>query len=293
MTKDEWKDPSRRSDACSREMLVGNDADRKPIRLCDLSDELQGLCANLGTWNSKIEYILCKAAGHPQCSEQGFFYNPTAYSFSNQDFVYNTVRKMYHQLDDSACPAVYVNKQTLQNELLLAQCASVALEPLRIIVKTARGYAYDMTIILYCELSIVMHLGGVIVGAIGQLDALIAESSRNMKMYVGLLLNKITSIMDRIMKMLWKLAEFGAFKWIKKAATAFCDVLLYVISPLMRDVIHPMAAGMASFIRAIDRDLTRPVVAFINGVTFGAVDASSLLKTNEENIAFWDKVAKQ
>ena len=293
MTKDEWKDPSRRSDACSREMLVGNDADRKPIRLCDLSDELQGLCANLGTWNSKIEYILCKAAGHPQCAEQGFFYNPTAYSFSNQDFVYNTVRKMYHQLDDSACPAVYVNKQTLQNELLLAQCASVALEPLRIIVKTARGYAYDMTIILYCELSIVMHLGGVIVGAIGQLDTLIAESSRNMKMYVGLLLNKITSIMDRIMKMLWKLAEFGAFKWIKKAATAFCDVLLYVITPLMRDVIHPMASGMASFIRAIDRDLTRPVVKFINGISFGAVDASSLLKTNEENIAFWEKVSRQ
>ena len=293
MSKDEWKDPARRSGACSREMLVGNDAERKPIRLCDLSDELQGLCADLGTWNSKIEYILCKAAGHPQCAEQGFFYNPTAYSFSNQDFVYNTVRKMYHQLDDSACPAVNVNQQTLQNKLLLGQCASVALEPLRIIVKTARGYAYDMTIILYCEMSIVMHLGGVIVGAIGQLDSLIAESSRNMKMYVGLLLNKITSIMDRIMKMLWKLAEFGAFKWIKKAATAFCDVLLYVVTPLMRDVIHPMASGMASFIEAIDRDLTAPVVDFINGISFGAIDASPLRETNAKNIAFWKKVSRE
>ena len=292
ITKEEWKDPTRRAGACTREMLQGNQAENKPIRLCDLSEEMQALCVNLGTWNSKIEYILCKAAGHPQCSEQGFFYNPTAYSFSNQDFVYNTVRNMYHQLNDSACPAVYVNKQDLQNELLQGQCASVAILPLRIIVTTARSYAYDLMIIVYCGLSIGMHVLGIIVGAIGQLDSLIAECSRNLRMYISLYLHKINSIMDRIMKMLWQLADFGAFKFVKKAAASYCETLKYVITPLMHDTIHPMGAGMATFIRLIDRDLTRPVANFINTISFGTIPTKNMLETNQRNIDFWDKVAE-
>lgn len=290
--KEEWTDPSLRSGACSREMIGANDEDRKPIRLCDLSDELQDLCVQLGTWNSKIEYILCKAAGHRQCSEHGFFYNPTAYSLSNQDFVYNTVRKMYHQYNDSACPAVYVNKQELQNEILRGKCGSVALEPLRTIVKTARGFAYDLTVILYCDMQIFVYLSGVIIGFIGSLDTLIAESSRNLLMYIHLLLGKVNSIMDRLMKMLWKLAEFGAFKWIKKAAALFCVVLEDVIKPLMTNVIHPAASMMAEFIGAIDRDLTRPLVKFINDFSFGKWDASDMIETNRKNIDFWKKTAE-
>lgn len=291
MTKDEWKDPARRSDACSREMVKSNTENRKPIRICDLSDELEALCVNLGTWNSKIEYILCKAAGHPQCSEQGFFYNPTDYSFSNQDFVYNTVRKMYHQLNDSACPAVYVNKQDIQNELLKGQCSSVALEPLRTIVNTARGFGYDLTIILYCEMQIFVYLWALIIGSIGQLNTLIAEASRNLNMYVTLFLNKIVSIMDRITKMIWKLLDFDPFKGIKKAARLFCIILQDVIEPLMRRTIHPAASFMADFIRAFDRILTRPLYEFIKGFGFGW-DPKGLLETNEKNIRFWEGVSE-
>ena len=289
ISKEEWVNPTLRSGACSREMINGNNEERKPIRLCDLSEEMQDLCVKLGTWNSKIEYILCKAAGHRQCAEHGFFYNPTAYSLSNQDFVYNTVRQMYHQFNDSTCPAVYVNKQELQNELLRGKCGSVSLEPLRTIVKTARGYAYDLTVILYCEMQIVIYLSGVIIGYIGFLDTLIAESSRNLMMFINLLLAKINSIMDRLMKMLWKMAEYGAFKWIKKAAALFCVVLEKVIKPLMTGFVHPASSFMADWITAIDRDLTRPLVKFINDITFGAWDAADLLETNRRNIAFWRK----
>ena len=290
MTKEEWTDPTRRVGACTREMLSSNDAANKPIRLCDLSDELEALCVNLGTWNSKIEYILCKAAGHRQCSEQGFFYNPTAFSFSNQDFVYNTVRKMYHQLNDSACPAVYVNKQELQNELLRGECASVSLVPLRIIVTTARTYAYDLIIIMYCGLSIAMHLAGVIVGAIGQQYGLIVECSDKLRKYIALLLNKIGFVMDLILKILWKLADFGPFKLMKKVQVLFCLVLENAFNPLMRNVIHPMAAGMVNFLRTIDEYLTKPFVDFMGGI---GVDASPLRKENKINIEFWEGVARK
>lgn len=160
--------------------------------------------------------------------------------------------------------------------------------PLRIIVTTARSYAHDLLIIMYCGLSIGMNLAGVIVGSIAVQFELIAECSNNLRMYIGLLLNKIGSFMDRIFQMLFKLADFGPIKIMKKVQVLFCLILENWITPLMRNVIHPMAAGFANFHRALEKYFIRPVVDFLKGV----LDATPLLKDNAKNIAFWDGVSR-
>ena len=107
----------------------------------------------LARWSNKdIPFMLCKAAGHPDCVTQDFFYNPTAFSISNKDFVYNSVRAMYTKLDVSACPAVAANRQVLQNEVVRSQCGSVALEPIRNMLTIARSFGFDFALVCALQL---------------------------------------------------------------------------------------------------------------------------------------------
>jgi hypothetical protein len=123
------------------------------------------LCVKLARWsNEDIPFILCQAGGHPDCLTQSFFYNPTAFSISNKDFVYNSVRAMYTKLDPSACPAIAANRQVLQNEVLRSQCGSVALEPIRNMLTIARSFGFDFSVLQYCIVSFGMNMFGVILG---------------------------------------------------------------------------------------------------------------------------------
>jgi hypothetical protein len=249
-----WQDPGTRFDACKAIIATHSQQNSTPTRFCTLSPQLANLCVKLARWsNEDIPFILCKAAGHPDCLTQSFFYNPTAFSISNKDFVYNSVRAMYTKLDPSACPAIAANRQVLQNEVVRSQCGSVALEPIRNMLTIARSFGFDFSVLQYCIVSFGMNMFGVILGAFAGMKSLISESAYNMKIHATLFLNKLGAVMGVLWKVLFQLADYDAFKWMKEIAKLYCWVLENVIAPVVKKLLLPFW----SFILTVFKDMKK------------------------------------
>ena len=249
-----WQDPSTRFDACKAVIATHSQQNSTPTRFCTLSPQLANLCVKLARWsNEDIPFILCKAAGHPDCLTQGFFYNPTAFSISNKDFVYNSVRAMYTKLDPAACPAIAANRQVLQNEVLRSQCGSVALEPIRNMLTIARSFGFDFSVLQYCAVSFGMNMFGVVLGAFAGMRSLISESAYNMKIHATLFLNKLGAVMGVLWKVLFQLADYDAFKWMKEIVKMYCVILEYVIAPVVKKLLLPFW----SFLLTVFKDMKK------------------------------------
>lgn len=251
-----WQDPATRFDACKAIIAAHSQQNSTPTRFCTLSPQLANLCVKLERWSVEdIPYILCKAAGHPDCLSQSFFYNPTAFSISNKDFVYNSVRAMYTKLDAAACPAVAANRQVLQNEVLRSQCGSVALEPIQNMLRIARSFGFDFSVLSYCVVSLGMNMIGVILGAFANMRSLLSESAYNMKVYAMLFLNKLGAVMGVLWKVLFQLADYDAFKWIKGIVKMYCWVLEYVIAPIIKQALLPLFSVLLTVAKELQKGL--------------------------------------
>jgi hypothetical protein len=265
-----WQDPATRFDACRAIIATHSQQNSTPTRFCTLSPQLANLCVKLARWsNEDIPFILCKAAGHPDCLTQSFFYNPTAFSISNKDFVYNSVRAMYTKLDPSACPAIAANRQVLQNEVVRSQCGSVALEPIRNMLTIARSFGFDFSVLQYCIVSFGMNMFGVILGAFAGMKSLISESAYNMKIHATLFLNKLGAVMGVLWKVLFQLADYDAFKWMKEIAKLYCWVLENVIAPVVKKLLLPFW----SFILTVFKDMKKALGYFGLGGAFDPIIA--------------------
>jgi len=275
-----WQDPDTRFDACRSIVADHSQQNSTPTRFCTLSPQLSNLCVKLARWSVEdIPFILCKAAGHPDCLSQGFFYNPTAFSISNKDFVYNSVRAMYTKLDAAACPATPANRQVLQNEVLRSQCGSVALEPIRNMLQIARSFGFDFSILQYCIVSMGMNMFGIILGAFASMKSLVSESAYNMKLYAMLFLNKLGAVMGVLWKVLFQLADYDAFKWIKTIVKMYCWVLENVIAPVVKKALLPLFSVLLSVFKELEKGLNvlnlgwvfKPAI----GILTFAVDATT------------------
>jgi hypothetical protein len=123
---------------------------------------------------------------------------------------------MYTKLDAAACPAVAANRQVLQNEVVRSRCGSVALEPIRNMLTLSRSFGFDFSVLSYCVVSFGMNMFGVVLGAFASMKSLVSESAQNMKVYATLFLNKLGDVMGILWKVLFQLADYDAFKWIKE-----------------------------------------------------------------------------
>jgi hypothetical protein len=254
--KSTWQDPATRFDACQAIVAAHSQQNSTPTRICTLSPQLSNLCVKLARWsNEDVPFILCKAAGHPDCLTQGFFYNPTAFSISNKDFVYNSVRAMYTKLDPAACPAIAANRQVLQNEVVRSQCGSVALEPIQNMLRIARSFGFDFSVLSYCVVSFGMNMMGVVLGAFASMKSLVSESAYNMKVHAMLFLNKLGAVMGVFWKVLYQLADYDAFKWIKEIAKMYCWVLKHVIAPVVKGVLLPVWSFLLDVFKELKKSL--------------------------------------
>jgi hypothetical protein len=277
--KSTWQDPATRFDACKAILATHSQQNSTPTRICTLSPQLSNLCVKLARWsNEDIPFILCKAAGHPDCLTQGFFYNPTAFSISNKDFVYNSVRAMYTKLDATACPAIAANRQVLQNEVVRSQCGSVALEPIQNMLRIARSFGFDFSVLSYCVVSFGMNMVGVVLGAFASMKSLVSESAYNMKIYAMLFLNKLGAVMGVFWKVLFQLADYDAFKWMKELAKMYCWVLKNVIAPVIKGILLPIWSFLLTIFKELQKGLTfmgwvfDPIIAILKFAVDSATD---------------------
>lgn len=95
----------------------------------------------------------------PACLPKGYFYSPSTYSTSNQQFVRDTVREFYERFG-ATCPAEDQQTELLiaQNRQLKQRCGSVSLQYLRDALQLCRSVIDTFIEISYDMLNIEVNI---------------------------------------------------------------------------------------------------------------------------------------
>ena len=181
ISKEEWLDNTLREGSCKREVEKGSaQVDVKvPILFCLLDPKITKLCQQVADWNYEIKSILCKAAGI--CPQTGFFYNPSSYYLSNQEFVHDTVSEYYRSTGDvgARCVKTYTDEQIELNDALKNKCASTKIAPIyEALVQVRRGLYLVVRALFYLVqllVTLVQIIASAATGAITAVESLSAK----------------------------------------------------------------------------------------------------------------------
>jgi hypothetical protein len=117
----------------------------------------------------------------------------------------------------------------------------------------ARSFGFDFSVLQYCIVSFGMNMFGVILGAFANMRSLISESAYNMKVFATLFLNKLGSIMGILWKVLFQIADYDAFAWIKEIVKIFCWILENVIGPVVKGFLKPIFEFLLNVFRELKK----------------------------------------
>ena len=266
-----WQNASTRVGACLHATNAAASSGQSSMDFCMLSEETAALCSKIVDWNAQITHILCTAGNNARCTARAFYYNPSQYSLSNKDFVYNSVASMYTKLNGTACP-VEVTNQRASNQRNRAECSSTTLEPLVKIVKVVRLVVRKLVMVVYYVIQIFFAIFGLVISKLADAGGPTAEYfAYSLNRFALLLLTTIRQAQDQIMQIIWVLFDFGDFNLVKQIAYWVCLFTQQVIVPFLQNVIVPIIGVIISFLDGINDILCK--------LTFGgscsAIDTSS------------------
>jgi hypothetical protein len=132
------------------------------LDLCNLNSDMDLLCRKIMDSITQVANANClataassaqqqgAAAQTPACMPHAFFYTPSAYSSSNQQFVRDTVREFYERFGVT-CPVEDAQTALLvtQNEALKKRCGSVPLEAFKQAIYMCRSVVDDLMEVLF------------------------------------------------------------------------------------------------------------------------------------------------
>ncbi len=217
-----------------------------------LSEATAALCGKIADWNAEITHILCAAGNHAKCTARAFYYNPSQYSASNRDFVYNSVASLYVKLNRSACPAE-TQTQAESNRENVHRCSSTQLEPFVVIVKLLRLVLRKLVMMLYYAVQCVFAVTGLIVSHMLDTPGATAEYfADSLYRFVHLLLTVSAQALEQIWQIAFSLLDFGDFSFIKEISTWACLFVQNVIVPIVQVVIVPMIGTVVAVLKAFD-----------------------------------------
>jgi hypothetical protein len=263
ISKQEWRNVATRFSACRRESTPLISEKKSILNLCLLSEQTGELCRNISDWNAAIMNILCTVGKHPDCTSRAFYYNPSQYSLSNKDFVYNSIQNFYTKVDGISCPREdYV--PGIPNSDLLESCRSYALVPLLEMLKIFREFVHTLSMLLYYALQFLMNLLAVFFVSITrasvvseQLDFFLDFFSDNLRLYTGLLLDKLKTALELISPILYGLTDFGPFHFLRGIVEGLCLMVRWTIVPIVKDFILPMIIFFEDFATEVARALCK------------------------------------
>jgi len=252
ISKKEWQNASTRAAACLRETNAAVSRERSSMDFCMLSEETAALCRKVSDWNSEITHILCTAGKHAKCTSRAFYYNPSQYSISNKDFVYNSVSGLYTKLNRSACPAE-AQHQSESNQHYVDACMSSALEPVVLIVKLMRLVLRKLVMAVYYFGQVCFAILGLIMSHLSDASGATAEYfADSLHRFVHLLLTVITQAQQQIWQITWALLDFGDFKFMKTILMWLCQFIQYVLAPIIETFVLTTITAMIGALKLID-----------------------------------------
>lgn len=256
VSKKDWKDPQKRIEACIREMRGPVSTGPSSMDFCSLSEETAELCRKVVEWNNEITHILCTAGNHAKCTSQAFYYNPSQYSASNKDFVYNSVASLYTKLNMSACPLEVQQQQRESNNEKINQCMSTILEPSVFVVRLVRLVVRKIVMIFYYLMQVFFAICGVIASTLAQAQsATTAYFADNLSKFVHLLLTVSSEAIEAIWQVAWTLTDFGELAFIRGVVVFICYLTQWVIYPFMQYAVVPAIQVIIVFLQVLNETL--------------------------------------
>jgi hypothetical protein len=225
-----WLDPATRVDA-TIDAFIDAAADSgdlvQEMNVCDLDSTLSELCRQIQNARGAVFEANCQAAG--VCMDEVFYYQPSMFSLSNNQFARQTVEEFYRFIEPTACLAQRSARNAelaSQNGELVKKCPVQVLIKFEDILNTARVQAGSFVRAAYFLLMILLHavrlspLGGLILGASEYDDAL-----ANMRIYLDLMMqelgNALSAMLDLLMSTLLG-TDIGS--WMQELVTAVCEL---------------------------------------------------------------------
>jgi hypothetical protein len=258
ITKQEWRDVTTRFGACRRESTPLISAKKSVLDFCLLSEQTGELCQKISDWNAAITNILCVAGKHPHCTSRAFYYNPSQYSLSNKDFVYNSISQLYTKLDSGACPK-QASEADFSGSNLLQSCQSIAVAPVLEILKACRNVVRLISMVAYYGVQAALNAFAILAtwlastsGPTEQIQFYMELFKSNLELYVGLLYNKIQDALEIVYPLLWNIFSNGTLKFMEMLLKGICEAVKFVIVPIVKNVVLPFVKWFEDVARSIN-----------------------------------------
>jgi hypothetical protein len=275
--KYEWMDVSTRGKACSNKLteLQFNMNLTASVDVCDMNREMNSFCSVLQNARSEIHEANCLASG--VCTSTQFFYQPSVYSLSNQEFIRSTVENFYLQINESSCPerSDALAKMLDQNDLLVRECSASALEAIVVIIQGLRSIVDQLFRILYITAMIIVTMLRFIIE--GMTDFFVTPMYKlvnELEMYFRLWMKEMGALLEAANLMIYKFimeTEGGSF--IRAIIEGSCELVNYIIQFFVFDVWCGSVSGTEWALRQLAEEVQNiPLLNLFNPSTLALAD---------------------
>ena len=260
--KDLWMNPVTRFSATTdafTEVALEQDRLVQEMNVCDLNAALSKLCRGVQAARSMVFESNCFAAG--ACFREQFFYQPSLFSLSNNQFVRYTVRDFYDYIDKGACvdeASARSAELREQNAALIVHCPATVLQRFKEVLQMARafcaafvraGYFLAMTILQAVRMILPPLTGS------SEYEEILSSMSIYWGLFMAELGTMLTVYVDLIMQ--WLLGS-GIGEWIEQMLVALCHAQNWVMETFYLGAYCPIATAIYDALMFFSIDIGEP-----------------------------------
>ncbi|KAJ1465383.1 hypothetical protein T484DRAFT_1757455, partial [Baffinella frigidus] len=198
------------------------------LNLCDLDDRLAAFCRTMQAHRGAVYEANCQAAG--ACFTEVFYYQPSMYSMSNNQFVRQTVEDFYRGIAPSVCDlqvSARYAEIAEQNAQLVSDCPATILEKIKDVLNMARIQAGALVRSTYYATMIVLHACRLMIPATNaERDGIFADIRMNLDLMLEEMNAAIMALLDFVFE---TILDTPIGTTIEGLLIAVCEAINWVI----------------------------------------------------------------
>jgi hypothetical protein len=259
MSREDWMNPSTRTlstiKAFTASIADTPDGEQsKPMNVCDLDGTLSDFCKDMQKARQSVFEANCRASG--LCFDEGFFYQPSMFSMSNNQFVRQTVEDFYTAVDVDACSLQRTDRRerlTIQNAALAKRCPANTLKKFKDLLRTARAQAGSFIRAAYFGSLIVLNACRLMIPGS---DASVQDAITQMGINLELMFGELGSMMMAGFNLLFDvLLDTPIGEWLENLMVEICKMINFLTKVFYLD-----------FFCMIKVELTRAVQSIVDAL---------------------------
>jgi hypothetical protein len=258
----------------------------EPLNLCDLDDRLAAFCREMQGHRGAVAETNCQAAG--SCFTEMFYYQPSMYSMSNNQFARRTVEDFYVGITPGVCAAQTSARQAeieKQNAAFIQLCPTTMLEKFKEVLVVARIQVGAIIRATYFAMMVVLHACRLILipGTDAELQAILSD----MRINLDLMLEEISAAMMAMFDFIFQtILDTPVGMAIEETIIAICDAVNMLIDVFVIKTFCPIKKWITDMLTDLIDALvyvplfdTRGLVVIRNQMLALSCDPDDLLST--------------